>query len=424
MYSVIGYICVIIVTKGAVLKESTESDKQFDNRLIEILERQKQDLVIRVLKKHEEVQAGKVFTNKILASFSELFFLLSEDFSIVQANQEFYQCLGYSEDQCHNLSLSHITDKESYNLIRETLLSGEFHNLETHLRTSSQQEVPVNMKGSTYTTESGRVLHMVTATDRSDFYKMMSRMREAQDQLIHSERLASLGEMAAGIGHELTQPLNATLLFARNCVKALDDPVKNREMLEENLNIIIDRVNKASTIIRSLKSFATKEDDKVLPVDINAILKNLLNLLDSQLTLPGIQLKTYFNENLPRVLGQEVKFEQVFLNLIQNAIQAIEITDSPELVIKTSVENGIDPETLEEKLFVVVSVLDNGEGMPPSLQEKIFDPFFTTREVGTGMGLGLSIVDRIIHGFSGFVKVKSAQGSGSCFSIFLPPYEG
>ncbi|MCK5193283.1 MAG: hypothetical protein KAQ71_05705, partial [Desulfobulbaceae bacterium] len=90
--------------------------------------------------------------------------------------------------------------------------------------------------------------------------------------------------------------------------------------------------------------------------------------------------------------------------------------------IKTSVENGVDPETLEEKSFVVVSVLDNGEGMSPDLQKKIFDPFFTTREVGTGMGLGLSIVDRIIRGFSGYVKVTSAPGSGSCFSIFLPPY--
>ena len=404
------------------MKESVESSKQLDDRLIKILEKQKQDLVVRVLKKHEEVQAGKVFTNKILASLSDIFFLLSEDFHIVQANQEFYRCLEYPQDKQHNLLLEDIADKESCKLIFESLARGEFSNLETYLHSSSGKEIPVSIKGSTYTTESGRILHMLIATDRSDFYRMMSHMREAQEQLIHSGRLASLGEMAAGIGHELTQPLNATLLFARNCIKALDDPLKNREMIEENLNIIIDRVNKASTIIKSLKSFATKEVDQVVPVDINTILRNILNFLDSQLTLSDIQLKTYLGKDIPRVLGQEVKLEQVFLNLIQNAIQAMGKIKSPELAIKTSVKNSVDPETLEEKLFVVVSVLDNGEGMSPDLQEKIFDPFFTTREVGTGMGLGLSIVDRIIRGFSGYVKVKSAKGSGSCFLIYLPPY--
>ena len=404
------------------MKKSAESDKQVDERLVKILEKQKQDLVIRVLKKHEEVQAGKEFTNKVLASLSDLFFLLTEDYHIVQANQEFYRCLGYSSDQNHSLSLQRIAEPECCELIRKALADGEFNNLETHLHTCDGKEIPVSIKGSTYTTESGRILHMLIATDRSDFYKMMSHMREAQEQLIHSGRLASLGEMAAGIGHELTQPLNATLLFARNCVKALDDPVGNQAMLKENLTIIIDRVNKASAIIRSLKSFATKEDDQVVPVDINTILLNILNFLDSQLTLSDIQLNTYLGENIPRVLGQEVKLEQVFLNLIQNAIQAMGKINSPELAIKTSVENGVDPETLEEKSFVVVSVLDNGEGMSPDLQKKIFDPFFTTREVGTGMGLGLSIVDRIIRGFSGYVKVTSAPGSGSCFSIFLPPY--
>ncbi|MCL7488717.1 MAG: ATP-binding protein [Desulfobulbaceae bacterium] len=405
------------------MKEHGRSKNDVSDQLIRILEKQKQDLVVRVLRKHEEVEAGKLFTSKVLASLSDLFFLLSADFQIVQANREFYRCLGYDPSEVLNLTLPHITGQGNLDLIRNALSFGEFNNLEIRLKTKSGDEIPVSLKGSTYITESGRKLHMLVASDRSDFHAMMSRMLEAQEQLIHSGRLASLGEMAAGIGHELTQPLNAILLFARNCIRALEDLPGNRDILGENLNIIIDRVNKASTIIRSLKSFAGKADHQVTPVSINAILLDILNFLDSQLTLSDIELELRLDDTLPRVLGQDVKLEQVFLNLIQNAILSMGKTEYPRLTITTLMQDTLDPLTLTDKTFVVVSIQDNGEGMDPAVQKKIFDPFFTTREVGTGMGLGLSIVDRIVRSFSGYVKVESSPGNGACFSVFLPECE-
>ncbi len=155
---------------------------------------------------------------------------------------------------------------------------------------------------------------------------------------------------------------------------------------------------------------------------MNDILLNILDFLDSRLTLSDIQLHLQLDENVPRVLGQEVKLEQVCLNLIQNAIQAMGKTEQPVLTIKTGLQQSIDPATLEEKQFVLIAIKDNGEGISREIQEKIFDPFFTTREVGTGMGLGLSIVDQIIREFSGVIKVKSSLGSGSCFSVLLPSY--
>lgn len=402
------------------MKKHGRGNIAVSDQLIRILEKQKQDLVVRVLKKHEEVEAGKLFTNKVLASLSDLFFLLGTDFRIVQANREFYRCLGYDPVEDQNLPLQHIAGQGYQELIRNALSLGEFSNLEIRLKTKFGDEIPVSLKGSTYISESGRKLHMMVASDRSDFHALMSRMLEAQEQLIHSGRLASLGEMAAGIGHELTQPLNAILLFARNCHKALGDPVGNQGMLEENLNIIIDRVNKASTIIRSLKSFAGKAADQVTSVNINAILLDILNFLESQLTLSEIELELRLDDALPQVLGQDVKLEQVFLNLIQNAILSMGKTECPRMTITTLMQDTLDPLTLADKTFVVISIRDNGEGMDPAVQKKIFDPFFTTREVGTGMGLGLSIVDRIVRSFSGYVKVESSPGNGACFSVFLP----
>ena len=396
-----------------------------DNGLVELLEKQKKDLVIRVLKKHEELQAGKEFTNKILTSLSDLFFLLDKDFFVVQSNKEFSHCLGYSPDRDNPLHLEKLVDSENLDMIVEALSEGEFEITETFLRAENGREIPVTLKGSTYVTESGRVLHVLIASDKSDFYKMMTRMREVQDQLTHSARLASLGEMAAGIGHELTQPLNAILLLSRNCLKALQNPQHNQKMLEENLSIIIDRVNKASSIINSLKSFATKARDTVVPVNINSILIDILKFFESQLTLSdiGLDLKLDTKRTI-EVMGQEVKLEQVFFNLIQNAILSMGKTAQPHLTISTGIEDSINPTTLKEEPYVRIAVRDNGEGISRDIQEKIFDPFFTTRATGSGMGLGLSIVDRIVRGFSGYIKVESAPNKGACFIVFLPAHQG
>lgn len=397
-------------------------DGKSEKRLIAILEKQKKDLVVRYLRKHEELEAGKNFTDKLLESIFSLFFLLSEDFIVVQANKEFYRSLGYSEElEGETITLEQISGQKNYGCIKNALVDGEFSTLESSFFTREGKEFPVSLKGSCYVTESGRVLYMLVAADRSDFQAMMESMRETQEQMMHSERLASLGEMAAGVGHELTQPLNAILLFARNCAKALDDPLHNRPMIEENLSFIIDRVGKATSIIRSLKNFGGKAPDELTGVDMNSILLNILEFLDSRLKLSDIRLQLELDQSVPWVLGQEVKLEQVCLNLIQNAVQAMGRTQYPVLTVKTGVRQGIDLVSMKEKQFVLIEIMDNGEGIASEVKEKIFDPFFTTREVGTGMGLGLSIVEKIIREFAGSIKVKSNPGAGACFTILLPP---
>jgi PAS domain S-box-containing protein len=412
-------------TVGRKEARGGRDEENIELSLVELLEKQKTELVIRVLKKHEELQAGKEFTNKILTSLNEVFFLLDKDYFVVQCNNEFSRCLGYTLDRSKPLNLIDLVEDQDYLVIREALAEGEFQIIETSLRDSEGRAVPMTLKGSTYVTESGRVLHMFIASDKSDFYKMMARMREVQDQLTHSARLASLGEMAAGIGHELTQPLNAILLLARNGLKAMQEPEKNRKMLEENLTIIIDRVNKASSIINSLKSFASKAKDTLVPVNINVIILDILNFFESQLTLSDIGLYLDLETQQPiEVMGQEVKFEQVFFNLIQNAILSMGKTAEPRLVITTKVTSSVNPATLREEPYVLISVRDNGEGIGQANLEKIFDPFFTTRAAGSGMGLGLSIVDRIVRGFGGYIKVDSIPEQGACFNVYLPAHGG
>lgn len=392
-----------------------------DQQLINILERQKQDLVVRFLQKHEEAQANRIFLDQVLANLSELLIVLSADLRILQVNDEFRRILGHQQTE-NELTLAAITTDETFRLLADLLAKGDFRQVETSLLTRSGKPVPVITKGTTHVTETGRIIHMLIAADRRDFYEIMERMREVQDQLIHSGRLASLGEMAAGIGHELTQPLNTVLLLARNCLKALDNPQKNMAMIRENLGTIVDRVNHASSIILSLKGFASKAREEAVPVRVNVILLDVLGFLDAQLLLSEITVDLAMDDGDYWVLGQEVRIEQVFLNLIQNAIQAMAGTEEPRLGVSANKHLAVNPRTLQQQAYIGIAISDNGHGITPENLDRIFDPFFTTREVGSGMGLGLSIVDRIVRGFDGHIKVTSAPGQATTFTVFLPEH--
>ena len=390
---------------------------------IRILEKQREDLVVRVLKKHEEMEASRSFTERILAGISELFLLLDHEFRVIQTNREFVQRTGFAAGDDRRLALDDLVAADRAGEIRAAFARGEFEEFAAQLRTVDGSSLPVKMRGSTHVNPNGLVLHMLICSDCSEFLALMQQMQEGQKQLIHSSRLASLGEMAAGVGHELTQPLNAILLFARNCLKALDAPGDHREMLRENLQIIIDRVNKASSIIGTMRSFGRKVEEEQGPVDLNEIIRKILSFLESQLRLSEISLDLQLAEQPCVVLGVEVRLEQVFLNLVQNAIQAMGRVVVPRLTITSRVVDGLNPKTMHHQPYVQVSVADNGEGIPEELQKKIFDPFFTTREVGTGTGLGLSIVDRIVRGFSGHIELTSRPGRGARFAVYIPQYQ-
>ncbi|OQX16298.1 MAG: hypothetical protein BWK76_11870 [Desulfobulbaceae bacterium A2] len=399
-----------------------------DTRLVRLLEKQKQELIVRALKKHEEAQAEKAFADRVVASLSDLFFVLDKKLRVVKANYEFVRTVGCTLDesaQCiEDIRLAGLVPAEDIARISTLLADDELRGFETEMLTCQGRRIPVSLNGSTYVTPTGRVLHMMIANDKSEFYRLLSRTREAQEQLAHSARLVSLGEMAAGIAHELTQPLNAILLFARNSLKALADPAGNTAMLEDNLRIIIDRVDKASGIIRTLKTFASKAQDELHPLEVNQVLRNIVLFLEPQLRLSDVAVQLELTDGLPLVLAHEVKLEQIFLNLIQNAIQAMTGISSPCLRIATRLARGFEPGGLTERDYVAIAVSDSGSGISPEDLPRIFDPFFTTREVGGGMGLGLSIVDRIVRSLSGTVKAESTAGTGSCFTVHLPFVSG
>lgn len=386
--------------------------------LVELLERQKQDLVERLLTEHVEAKNSRSFINLLMMKISDLLLVISTDLDIVNASKELYAVLGYGGNQ--PLSLCEITSPEVCRELVDRLSGGDFTDHETSLVDSNGQEIPVTIRGTTFTTPSGRRLFLLNASDRRDIYSVMEEMREVQKQLMHSGRLASLGEMAAGMGHELTQPLNTVLLLARNSLKALDLPEPDLAMVRENLETIVDRANHSSFIIKSLKGFTTRFEEETVPVPVNATVVDILSFLENQLDVSSVKVELNLDQGNPRVLCMQVRLEQVLLNIIRNAIQAMGCIDVPLLMVATAREQVVDPESLQRKIYVAITVRDNGEGIPLEQQEKIFDPFFSSREVGTGMGLGLAIVDRIVRGYRGHIRLESALGAGATFTVYLP----
>ncbi len=233
-------------------------------------------------------------------------------------------------------------------------------------------------------------------------------------RLYHEDRLSALGIMAAGIAHELNQPLNTIrvvtdgLLFGREEGWELE-----QEELFENLEMVSRQVVRMSEIIQNIRNFA-REDQGLCVEDVNAneAIENVFSMIGRQLEAHGINIQKDLAHGLPPINTNLNRLEQVIMNLIVNARQALDACshDNKELRVATGSANG----------SVFIKVSDNGSGIPDELSVKIFDPFFTTKEIGNGTGLGLSISQTIVAEFKGRLEVFNNEKGGATFVVTAP----
>ncbi len=236
---------------------------------------------------------------------------------------------------------------------------------------------------------------------------MLLEIKKHEDQLIQSRKMAAIGNLTAGIAHELNNPLNNIGITAEALIDEFDD--WNREEKLKMLNTIATQVERAGTTVANLLDFTRRDESSFEEISINAVLTRTMNLVGNEISLNNIRLDANMGNNLPRVMGNAHNLQQVFLNLFLNAIQAM--PDGGILAVKSYIEEG----------KVKIDVKDTGVGIPAENLDKIFDPFFTTKEIGKGTGLGLSVSYGIIKKHHGHVDVTSEVGRGTAFSIALPP---
>ncbi len=243
---------------------------------------------------------------------------------------------------------------------------------------------------------------------REELQKLLNALNEAQQKLVESEKMASVGVLAAGISHEINNPLN----FIQGGLYALEDYYKNnlgdhKQELEPLFQVIGEGIKRASEIVSSLNHFSRRTESHNENCDIHKIIDNCLTMLKNQIK-HKIIIKTNYTEGKIILKGNDGKLHQAILNIIMNSVHSFK--DNGEINIKT--ETG--------KNEAIITITDNGCGISPENLKRIFDPFFTTKEPGKGIGLGLSITYNIIKDHSGDISVKSTLNKGTTVVIRLP----
>ncbi|MFH1747973.1 MAG: ATP-binding protein [Planctomycetota bacterium] len=238
-------------------------------------------------------------------------------------------------------------------------------------------------------------------------WRDMTTFRHTQERLQRSERLASIGTLAAGIAHEINNPVGGILLSAQGALDELADP-RDSDFVRKCLQEITDDARRCGQIIRSVMRFARQEPTEKWPHDINALVKRAAHLTYETVEHRGGQMKLSLGENLPVVAVNPTEFEQVLVNLIHNALDA----GGERIKINLRTEAG--------KGCVRVSVSDNGPGMSTQEMEHVFDPFYTTRQETGGTGLGLSVVHGIVQAHGGTISIESTLERGTRFVVEFP----
>lgn len=235
----------------------------------------------------------------------------------------------------------------------------------------------------------------------------MEKLHATQDQLLHSERLATVGAVVARVSHEIRNPLTTIGGFAR----ALGSRPDNAERVKRNADIIVHEVEKLEVLLKEMLDFTSPRPPSFMQADANRMIASLAAVHDEDLARQRITLRLELSEGLPPMIADVDQIQRVLLNLWQNAVQAMESLDDERPRVLT-ITTGRDDDT------VVMTVADTGPGIPVNVLPNIFTPFFTTKTRGTG--LGLAVVKKIIDDHHAALRVESEPGSGTAFTLTFP----
>lgn len=238
------------------------------------------------------------------------------------------------------------------------------------------------------------------------FNRMVEELDARQEQIIHTRKIASLGTLVSGVAHELNNPINNIILTIDTLAGKRKLTEERRDKLQED---ILEQAIRASGIVKNLLDFSRAEVSAMQDVDANLLLNDIFKIIENDLALKKIRLLKQIDPHLPVLVGNRQGLQQVFFNLVINAVQAMTING--ELTVKA---------VLDENRWVVISVQDTGEGILKEDLPHIFDPFFTTKDVGKGTGLGLSVSYGIVKKHGGRITVESEKGKGTTFTVALP----
>ena len=385
----IGMNDIISVVQDTLEKQRLliENRRLFQEAQQELAERKRAEAQLRTQKE---------FTDRILETTPSAVMVINSDLHVVMINQRF--CITFGREK------SDVEGKQLGDIMPVKNLSDRI------LKTFAGEE-PQALEVFRYETPSGTgILEANIVPMGKDEILLIindvTEVREKQEKLYLTDRLASVGEMAAGIAHELNNPLTSAIGFSELLMQR-DLP----EDIKEDLGLVYSEAKRAASTVKNLLAFAREHSQKKEMVQINKVVLDVLKLRAYDHRIHNIQVMTKFDEQLPDILADYFQMQQVFLNIIINAEHAmIEAHNKGILTISTEKKNNI----------VKISFTDDGPGISAEIKKRIFDPFFTTKGVGNGTGLGLSICFGIVSEHGGKTYCESELGQGTTFIVELP----
>ncbi|MGA2400263.1 MAG: PAS domain S-box protein [Syntrophobacteraceae bacterium] len=357
----------------------------------------------------EEIRKSEKKYREIFNNIPNPIFVLDGELRIIDCNDMIFGVYGYRKEDILRKPFTDLFEREENRDLAREIRNSDAMNQVRHI-TSDGRVIYVNIRISP-SEYLGQEAFLVTTSD-------ITKRLLAEQQLIQASKMATLGEMATAIAHELNQPLSVMKTASSFIIKKIrkSEPIKE-ETLKTMAEEIDSHVDRASRIINHLREFGRKSEVKREKVDINVAVERALAIFMQQLKLREIEVERDFRENLPPVLANNNRLEQVFINLLINARDAIDDkcekfghNIGKKIFLKTRLYQG----------KVRIEVADTGSGIPKPLLDKIFEPFFTTKRVGRGTGLGLSISYGIVQDYEGTIKVETKENEGSNFIVTFP----
>ncbi|GAA5522675.1 ATP-binding protein [Aliifodinibius salicampi] len=353
----------------------------------------------------DQLEATKLRYSDIIEHSAEAIISLDNKGVIGSWNRGAEKMLGWNRDEMIGSSIEKIVppeliEQDEFGEIGSIMESqGYVQNYETERLTKNGERKLVNLTESFVRDENNEVV------GHSQILRDLTDIKMRQEQIQQSERLATVGHMAAGVAHEVGNPLTAISSLVQVCQRKTDD-----EFIQNQLKKVREHIQRINKIVRELVDFSRPSNKKTEHAQVNDIIQSAVGLLKHDARCRDVAFELNLSDSLPAISCVPDQIHQVVVNLLLNAVDAMKRVADPKVMISTESQDD----------YIKITVSDVGKGIKEEYQSRIFEPFFTTKEVGSGTGLGLSVSHGIITQMDGSIWVDSEEDKGTTFTIKLP----
>lgn len=352
----------------------------------------------------EKTMVSKDFLDNILANMGDALIVADAKFRVEMVNRAALSLTGFAEADfkgrpCHEfISLA----GEQNGLESSDACAGNISNADAVIKTRSGENVPVVIGLTCFVRPDGAEIKIISCKD-------MRERRDIEARLRQSEKLSAVGQLAAGVAHEINNPMGIILGFAQ----AMRSRVGPEDPLDMPVTSILREAERCKALVKSLLTFSrVSKSEERSRFYLNVAVEEALFLVLAQGRMKNITLVREFTEGLPEIEANKNQLQQIVVNLGTNAIDAM--ADAGKLTVRTFAGTGV------RNGYAALEIRDTGHGMPPAVKKRLFEPFFTTKEVGKGTGLGLSLVHEIAQKHKALLELESEPGKGTSFTIYFP----